>query len=266
MLGDAMRTAALWAVAFLAPALPVLAVAHADRRDLSEFSQASTADGAMRTTAAHHFDGRRSYQARFCGGPANGYARGVMHVRWPAEASVSYGVALLLPRDLSDRQQGEIDLLRWDNYPQYRRGGDFGGIVLWSGDHRARLERGHYDGDGADQLGPSFALPRGRWFWLEVRQRLSGGAFARSEVYVDRRRVVSTTLPNAYDRPISRVRFGIVAIDEDRQLLPLDLWMDRATVSRNPIDMPTRAERAAPTRSSRRTHHPQRVRARCPSR
>lgn len=266
MIGDLMRTAAIWAIAALTPVLPGFAVAHAERPDLSDFSQASTSDGALRTSPAQHYDGRRAYQARFCGGPSNGYARGVMHVKWPAESTVNYGVALLLPKDLAERQQGEIDLMRWDNYPQFRHQGDFGGIVLWNSDRQARLERGHYVGAAAEQLGPSFSLPRGRWFWLEVHQRLSGGSLASSQVYVDGREVVSTTAPNSYDRPISRVRFGIVAIDQGKQQRPFDLWMDRATISSQPIGMPTASQRAAIPRTVRRNHEPDPVPATCTSR
>jgi hypothetical protein len=266
MIGHVMRTAVLWAIAAVTPVVPGFAAAHAERRDLSEFSQASTSDGAFRSSPALHYDGRRAYQARFCGGSANGYARGVMHVRWPAGATVSYGVALFLPRDLAERQQGEIDLMRWDNYPRYRHQGDFGGIVLWNSDRQARLERGHYVGAPAEQLGPSFSLPRGRWFWLEVRQQLSGGSLATSQVSIDGRTVVSTTAPNSYDRPISRVRFGIVAIDQGSQQRPFDLWLDRATISRDPIGLPTASERAVPERSTLRVRNPAPVPSTCTSR
>lgn len=237
-------------------------VAHAVRHDLSEFSQATTSRGALRVTAARHYDGSGAYDARYCGGPGNGYARGVAAVRWPSGTVRAYGVALFLPVDLTRRQQGEVDLLRWDNYPLYGRDGDYGGVVLFGGDGRARLERGHYAG-GAEPLGGSFALPRGRWVWLEVRQRLSDGPDARSTVWVDGRRVVASRAPNAYGREVRRVRFGIVAVDAAAQHRTLRLFFDRAAVAAGTLGPLTRAQRDTAVAPERRTALPEEVPPTC---
>jgi hypothetical protein len=237
-------------------------VAHAVRHDLAEFSQATTSRGALRVTEARRYDGSGAYDARYCGGPGNGYARGVTAVRWPSGATRSYGVALFLPVDLARRQQGEIDLLRWDNYPLYGEGGDFGGIVLFAGDGRARLERGHYAGD-AEPIGDAFPLPRGRWVWLEVRQTLSDGPDARSDVWVDGRRVVASRAPNAYGRAVRRVRFGIVAVDAAAQRRTLRLFFDRAAVGTGPLGPLSRSERTATVVPDRRGPLPEKVPPTC---
>lgn len=248
-------------VTLAAVSVPQSLSAHAVRHDLSEFPQVTTARGALRVTNGAGYDTGGAYEARYCGGPGNGYARGVVGVHWPPGASRSYGIALLLPRALARHQQGEIDLLRWDNYPLYGTAGDFGGVVLFHGDGRARLERGRYAGD-TEVLGPSFALPRGRWFWLEVRQRLSAGTDARSTVLVDGRVVASSRAPNAYGREIRRVRFGIVAVDDVAQRRSLRLLFDRATVGAGRLGPPAAAARrhAAVRRA---TSSPEEVPATC---
>jgi hypothetical protein len=244
-----------------AVAVPQTLTAHAVRRDLSELPQATVSRGALRVTHAPGFDTGGAYEARYCGGPGNGYARGVVGVHWPAGATRSYGMALLLPAALARHQQGEIDLLRWDNFPLYGDRGDYGGVVLFHGDGRARLQRGHYDG-GVEPLGGSFALPRGRWFWLEVRQRLSDGPDARSTVLVDGRVVASSPAPNAYGREVRRVRFGIVAVDDTTQRRSLRLLFDRATVGAGRLGPPTAAERRRVV-VRRSTRRPQEVPATC---
>jgi hypothetical protein len=241
---------------------PTHVVAHAVRADMGEFSQVTAARGALSTTAASGYDGERSYDARYCGGPGNGYARGVAAVRWPAGATRSYGVALYLPAALARHQQGEIDLLRWDNYPLYGVSGDYGGVVLFHGDGRARLQRGRYAGD-AEALGRPFRLPRDRWFWLEVRQTLSDGADARSTVRIDGRPVVVSRAPNAYGREVRRVRFGIVAVDDRAQRRSLHLYFDRAAVGTTPLGPLRAADRDAPVVATRPAVHPEPVPAAC---
>lgn len=262
----------MWSSAFLptliglfasaAVGIPITVGAHAVRPDLSEFSQGSAVRGTLRTTSRVHYDGREAYEARYCGGPGNGYARGVMRVNWIPGSSWSYGVALLIPRSFGRAQEGEVDLLRWDNYPLFGPAGDFGGIVLYSSDHRARLERGMYSG-ASETIGRPFSLPRGRWFWLEVQQRLSAGPDAESHVTVDDRPVITSTAPNTYGRPIKRVRFGLVAIDEQSQTRGLRLFFDRAAVQPWTIGSLPGSERRAQPRARRLTRVPEQVPAAC---
>lgn len=242
--------------------VPLSMTAHATRPDLRELSQANTERGALSTSRAQHYDGSRAYDARFCGGPGNGYARGTMPVRWIPGSTWSYGVALLLPKALQRHQQGEIDLMRWDNYPLYGQQSDYGGIVVYESDHRARLERGRYDG-GSDVLGDPITLPRGRWFWLEVRQRLSAGPDAMSIVKIDGRTVLLSRQPNSFGREIRRVRFGLVAIDEQRQERTLRLFFDRATVRPWTIGPVPAGRRSAVTSGRAQTRFPRRVPATC---
>jgi hypothetical protein len=84
---------------------------------------------------------------------------------------------------------------------------------------------------GGQRIG-SFHVPEGRWFTIEVRQRLSSGAGASNEVLVNRRLIGRSSRPNMYaGRPIERVRFGIVAIAAGSQTRPLALYFDSAAAS-----------------------------------
>jgi hypothetical protein len=121
-----------------------------------------------------------------------------------------------------------VDLLRWDNWESHPNDTDWGGVSIYGSDHRARLLR-FGDNRPNDTLVGPIDLPEGRWFTLEVHQRLSGGEGALSELYVDGALVGQSDKPNTYGRGIERIRYGIVAIAEDEQHKPLNLWFDRAT-------------------------------------
>jgi hypothetical protein len=73
-------------------------------------------------------------------------------------------------------------------------------------------------------LTPGFELPEGRWFRLEVRQRLSTDD-PFSEVLVDGERVASSSEQNYYGNPIDRLRYGFVWVPSF-QAEPLSLHID----------------------------------------
>jgi hypothetical protein len=165
--------------------------------------------------------GALAARAALAAGDGNGYARGVRRVAWRSGQTVRYAVSLLLPSGFREQVQGQVDLLRWDNWPDAGNAADWGGVAIWGGDRRARLLR-FRRGEPEDVLIGPFTLPEGRWFRLGVVQRLGGGR-AASEVYIDGRRIGRSLAPNTYDRPLQRVRFGLVAIDARRQERPLQL-------------------------------------------
>lgn len=165
-------------------------------------------------------DGSRVASGSFRGG-GNGYARGVRRVVWKPGTNVRYAISLLLPKGFHDRIQGQVDLMRWDNWPTERADADWGGVAIWASDRRARLLR-FGDGRPEDVLVGPFDLPEGRWFRLTVVQRLDSRR-AVSEVFLDGRRLGRSSAPNSYGRTVRRVRFGLVAVDSVRQLRPLSL-------------------------------------------
>jgi len=186
-----------------------------------EYDQLNVRAGSL-AQAAESYRGHPVALAGYRGGDAgNGYARGVRRVSWTDGAVVSYAISLYLPRGFQRAVGGQVDLLRWDNWPARRAWADWGGIVIWGSDRRARLLRFRRGADEDVLVGP-FRLPEGRWFRLTVVQRL-GAARAASEVYLDGRRVGRSLAANTYGRRIQRVRFGLVAIDSSRQRRALQL-------------------------------------------
>lgn len=220
----------------------------------AELSQASATTGSLTLSTDRAYDGSHSMRATYDGGGTNGYARSIQNISWPANADVWYGAAYYLPSGYMAATVGGNDILRWDNYGAYGGSGDYGAVELWS-DKKAHLVLGKYSGGGGD-IAPSFNLPEGRWFWLELHQKFSTvSGQALSEVYIDGQKVSSSTQANTYGRPADRLRFGIVCISEGKQMKPLTLYYDRASISTSrrgplgsaPAPAPTPAPAPAPT-------------------
>jgi hypothetical protein len=163
----------------------------------------------------------------------NKYARAVVHdLGWEEGADVWYGSAFFLPRGFYAAQDGQIDLMRWDNFVLDGETTDRGGVVLYGGDEpgRAYLMRAQLGGDQEELVGP-FRISEGEWHWLEVRQRFTRlSQDDLSEVYLDGRLVGRSTEANWYGRPITSIRFGIVATSGDQDD-PLRLWFDGVAIS-----------------------------------
>jgi hypothetical protein len=193
-----------------------------------EFSQVNASTGTLTLDRTRAYDGSQSAKAVFSGG-ANGYSRGIQNVAWRDGDDVWYGAAFFLPTGFKASMQGQVDLLRWDNFLVDETNTDRSGIIIYRSDHKARIMRQKL---GVEEVGLAapFDIPEGRWFHLEVHQHLSRGAGALSEVYLDGAKIASSTQPNTYGRGVDRIRTGIVAIDANRQKTPLTMWFDHATV------------------------------------
>jgi hypothetical protein len=229
--------------------------------DFSQFSQVGTLNGYLANSMAQPLAGRRSAQATYCGGGSNGYARAIFNVQWPERTEVWYGTALYLPAGFLHNVQGEVDLLRWDDWGARHEQADDGGLVIFGSDHLARLVRGTYSGGANDAVSPPFVLPEGRWFWLEVHQRLSSASSTTSstpvaalnEVYVDGRLVASSSDANTYGMGADRLRVGIVAVAAGSQDRPLSLWFDDPGFAASRLAPPALAPRAPAPRASAAT-------------
>lgn len=160
------------------------------------------------------------------GGDGNAYGRGRIDVAWDEGDDVRYGADYLLPDGFAAALDGQVDLLRWDDFPTQPRQTHRSGVVVFAGDRRGHLIRQRL-GVEETSIAPAFDLPEGRWFHLEVRQRLGRAGTARNEVRVDGRVVASSSVANTYGNTVERVRFGLVAIDADRQRRDVTLWLAR---------------------------------------
>jgi hypothetical protein len=229
----------------LPAAAPASVAERAARNGLADFDQVNATAGAdLRATRTRSYDGARALRAKTGGAGGNAFARGIFNVDWREGESVHYGAAYYLPKGFKTSMQGQVDLLRWDNFPLDAERTDRSGIVVNDVDKRARLVRQKL-GVEQEPLAAGFTLPEGRWFWLEVHQVLGRGAGARSTVRLDGRVVARSSAPNGYGRPVRRIRFGLVATDANRQRNALDLWFDRAIVSSRAIGPLSVRSRAA---------------------
>jgi hypothetical protein len=241
-------TRGLLAAAALAGAMALVPVAGAhaavtsrtadmDAGAFAGFDQVNESTGRLTIDGSRTYDGNGAAHARYDGTGANGFARGIFNVGWATGDDIHYGGAFFLPTGFRKAIRSQTDLMRWDNYGSASTT-DYGGVGIVQSDGRGHLFRvGGYvpntPGTGTEDMGvtPAFDLPEGRWFWLEVHQRLATrDGQAVNEVFIDDVRVASSTKANTSGNGATRLRYGIVAIGEGKQTTPLDLWFDRAMV------------------------------------
>ncbi len=220
----------------------------------SEVTGTTTSNGSITVTGERAYEGQRSAKATYNGGGGNGYARTQEEISWKAGDDVWYGASFFLPSGYKSKLQGGNDLMRWDNWDTYNSSADFGGVALRS-DGRSRILLGKYNSSDSE-VTPAFDLPEGRWFHLEVHQKLSTGSDALTEVFLDGKKVASSTKPNSYGRTITRLRTGMVSIHAGQQTNPLTLFIDRLSIDthqRGPAGgAPAPAPAPAPARPPRR--------------
>jgi len=141
-----------------------------------------------------------------------GFQRVWYDVNWADEDEVWYGAAYYVPD--RDEMPCWAMLARWDNFKSFGRDGDTGGVELEDG--KIRLVRGGYDGSNYQRLSSSVDVPEGRWFWLEVHQRLSDkDGEAENELYIDGDKVGSSDKANSAGRKVDNVRFGYSALRQE---------------------------------------------------
>jgi hypothetical protein len=180
------------------------------------------------------YDGAHAVRAHYHGGGANGYARVVAgDPGWEEGDDVWYGAAFLFPEGFfAEQAQGYCDILRWDNYGAHGAGADYSGVAFSKGQDATVFVLGTYRDDPGIQLAALPRLPEGRWFWLEVHERLSArdGA-ALTEIYVNGGRLAASARANTFGRGPDRLRAGLVSISEGTQTKPLTMWLDRFSIS-----------------------------------
>jgi polysaccharide lyase-like protein len=192
-----------------------------------EFDWHASANGSLTVSGERAYEGARSAKASSYGS-GNQYQRVWYDVAWGEGTDVWYGMALYIPR-LSDWCWWTP--ARWDNYRSYGGGGDVGGLRIEQG--RLYLDKGTYAGQ-RPLIGP-VAIPEGRWFWVEVHQRLSAGAgSALSELYLDGVKVGSSTAANTNGRPIDTIRYGNVSMASSCSQ-PGSIHFDRVSLTDTPL-------------------------------
>jgi hypothetical protein len=199
-----------------------------ESNSFDDFDGHSAENGAIEPTSERAYDGSRSARASYDGSGGNGFARTWFEVDFKKGSDIWYGGAYYIPSKKA--MPCWYSLMRWDNYITYGSGGDVGGIEI-STSGRARLMREDYSAKNYAVLSKEFDLPEGRWFWLEVHQRLSDqDGQALNEVFLDGRRVDASTTANGRGRVVNEVRHGLVALAGE--CAPKgSIYLDRASVS-----------------------------------
>ncbi|MEJ7657548.1 MAG: heparin lyase I family protein, partial [Thermoleophilaceae bacterium] len=188
--------------------------------------------GTLSVDSPRAYEGTRSGHASTPAGLFNKYARGIFNVDWDQGSDVWYGGAIYLPEDFYSRQQGDVDIIRWDNWALAQRSQDQSGVTIRRQDGRLGMLFKNLDTkEYTNLITPVEPLSAGNWHWIDVRQRFGGDGAAINELWVDGQEVGSSTTHNWLGRPVTHHRIGLVAEDSGRQTNALDLWFDRAYVA-----------------------------------
>ncbi|MCW2600007.1 MAG: chitinase [Frankiales bacterium] len=221
----------------------VLESANFNAGNLSEWQYSSVPNpnpygATIGVDASRTYEGAYAAKAHTGPGPGIQYARTLWgdtsgtpgSLNWGAGKDVHYGMALYLPQGFNASMQSYFVPMRWDTYGVSNV--SRGGLAMY-GDGSWRLFRERDGVESQTNLLPStFRLSEGTWHWLEVHQKLSAtDGQAVNELWVDGSKIGSSTARNFYGTPVSAIRYGVVATDQDRQTNPLTVWYDRAVVS-----------------------------------
>ncbi len=218
-----------------APSPPPSAVSRSATMESGGFGEFSSINsgtyGNLSVDSSRGYEGTRSGHASTPSGQFNKYARGIWNVDWDQGSDVWYGGAIYLPEDFYSRQQGDVDILRWDNWALAQRSQDQSGVTIrWDG-KLAMLFKNLDTKEYTNLIDPAAPLSAGTWHWIDVRQRLGGDGAAVNELWVDGQQVGSSTTHNSLGRRVTHHRIGLVAESATQQTNSLDLWFDRAYIA-----------------------------------
>ncbi len=193
--------------------------------DFALFNSTTATNGLLSIDPGRRYGGQYGAKASYFGGGTPGNARAQFWLDWQAGDEVWYGGAYFLPAGSLARLTSGLEIAGWDSKRTAGGGRDSGGVWITPGG-LASLFGGPSTGQAA--LTTPVAVPEGRWFFLEVRQRLSE-TNPLNEVYIDGGLATSSRARNYFGRRIPVVRFGVVSAN---QPLPIDLWFDRVVARR----------------------------------
>jgi hypothetical protein len=173
--------------------------------------------------------------ARTNGGVGNAYARGQWTVDWSEGTNYRSEMDVFLPVGFYARQLGAVQLMGWDTFPilnNHMR------LIIWRQDRLARL---FLKSDGVDSvLSGAFAIPEGRWVRIAIEQNVADTE-GWSRVYMDGHLVAQGTGHTSTPYPVTRMRYGLVAVDAARQTLPLEIWLRNVTLTTMVTDVESAA-------------------------
>jgi hypothetical protein len=150
----------------------------------------------------------------------NGYSRAQWSVSWGNGSTFRTEMDVFLPDGFYENQDGAVQLLGWDTFPvlenQMR-------LIIWSSDGRTRLFQ---KVNGRDtQLTNTFHFPEGEWVRVVVEQQI--GSVGWSKVWLNDQLVAEGKGRADSPAPVTRVRYGLVAVDSETQDHELAVRFDR---------------------------------------
>ena len=190
--------------------------------NFSEFDATSVLEGSLSVATGEvaAVEGARVGRAVINGTGTNAYSRGQWQLSWGQGTVYRTEASFYLPAGFYSAMMGAVQLLGWDAYPnlgQMR-------LIIWNSDKKARL---FMKSDGTDStLTNAFTVPEGRWAHLAIEQKISDSG-GWSKVYLDGRLVAEGSGDTATPYSVTRIRYGIVAIDGGAQQKPLTVYFDR---------------------------------------
>ena len=149
-------------------------------------------------------------------------------IRWKNGDDAWYGAAFKLNADFLP-SAGTIQLMRW-NAPASTP--DFSGVAYRPASDSFELVRRDPTTGSLSSISPTFSLPTGRWFWLEVHQKLGESSADQpvNEVFLDGALVATSA--NANKAPggtsVESVSYGLV--NNTSAGSNATLYVDRASV------------------------------------
>jgi hypothetical protein len=226
--------AALLVPAGAAQASVVSKSATLETGNLSQFDETNAMEAKLSTTTRRAYHSSHAAKALYDGHGINGYSRGVFDTDWQSGDSVWFGGAFYLPKHFKKHMQGEVDLMRWDDWDLDPTHTDRCGLVIYGSDRKGRFQcwRIGIPGTITAKIGP-FRIKTGRWNYFKVHQKLSTeDGQARTALWKNGHKVGSNRQANDFGHTTTNIRFGIVATAGSEQRKSLNLLFDGAQVSK----------------------------------
>jgi hypothetical protein len=199
----------------------------------SEFQQLNTSGGSGSIVTNPVFAGLRAGKLTVDAGGGNRYARGYFDISsWAHGTDHWFGGAFYLPVGTTNALQGDVALMRWDNWALAQTSQDQFGVWMRGSGTKGGLYlmfNNQQDGEHTVLVEPGVRMTEGAWHCLEVRQKLGNDGDAISELWLDGRQLGSSNRHNTKGgrRPVT-LGYGIVAVNAGTQTNSLTTYVDQA--------------------------------------
>jgi hypothetical protein len=238
-----------------------LRAANFDKGDFSEWDQTNAADGTLTiinegsevppTSNTSNVKIAKAYQQG--SNTTDGhFSRAIWNLNNWTDQIYRSEAWYYLPTGFYSSMEGAVQLMGWDTNPIL---GNQMRIIIYNGDKKARLfVNENYVGR---EITDSFAIPEGQWVKLAIEQRISQTE-GWSKVYMNDQLMAQgnatscpTSAKNCQDTyaeaPVTRMRYGLVAIADVQQTKPLTVYFDDVSLKVGPLPSATPLASSNPT-------------------